>query len=38
MRDLVALVLHLLAIASRLPGPGEVRAVVAESVLVNSNC
>ena len=34
MRDLVALVLRLLATVARLAGPGEVRAVVAESVLV----
>src|ERR1700694_3970734 len=34
MRDLVALVLHLLATVARLAGPGGVRAVVAESVLV----
>jgi hypothetical protein len=34
MRDLVALVLHLLATVARRAGPGEVRAVVAESVLV----
>jgi hypothetical protein len=34
MRDLVALVLHLLATVARLAGPGGARAVVAESVLV----
>src|SRR6266436_2267689 len=34
MRDLAVLVLHLLATVARLAGPGGVRAVVAESVLV----
>ena len=34
MRDLVVLVLHLLATVARLAGPGGARAVVAESVLV----
>jgi putative transposase len=34
MRDLAALVLHLLATVARLAGPGGARAVVAESVLV----
>ena len=34
MRDLAAVVLHLLATVARLAGPGGVRAVVAESVLV----
>src|SRR5258708_5331036 len=34
MRDLAALVLHLLATVARLAGPGGVRAVVAESVLL----
>ena len=34
MRDLAVLVLHLLATVARLAGPGGVRSVVAESVLV----
>ena len=34
MRDLVVLLLHVLATIARLAGPGGVRAVVAESVLV----
>jgi putative transposase len=34
MRDLAALLLHLLATVARLAGPGGARAVVAESVLV----
>ena len=34
MRDLVVLVLHLLTTLLRLAGPGGVRSVVAESVLV----
>src|SRR5713226_6091474 len=34
MRDLAVLVLHLVATVARLAGPGGVRAVVAESVLV----
>jgi hypothetical protein len=34
MRDLVVLILHLLATVARLAGPGGARAVVAESVLV----
>ena len=34
MRDLAVLILHLLTIVARLAGPGGVRAVVAESVLV----
>ena len=34
MRDLVVLLLHLLATVARLAGPGGARAVVAESVLV----
>jgi hypothetical protein len=38
VRDLVVLVLHLLATVARLAGPGGARSVVAESVLVNTNC
>jgi transposase InsO family protein len=34
MRDLVVLILHLLATVARLAGPGGARAVVAESVLI----
>jgi hypothetical protein len=34
MRDLAALLVHLLATVARLAGPGGARAVVAESVLV----
>ena len=34
MRDLAVLLLHLLATVARLAGPGSVRSVVAESVLV----
>src|SRR5712692_153917 len=34
MRDLAVLLLHLLATVARLAGPGGVRSVVAESVLV----
>ena len=34
MRDLAVLLLHVLATVARLAGPGGVRAVVAESVLV----
>src|SRR5467141_3316952 len=34
MRDLIVLFLHLLATVARLAGPGGVRSVVAESVLV----
>jgi hypothetical protein len=34
VRDLVVLLLHLLATVARLAGPGGARAVVAESVLV----
>jgi len=34
MRDLAVLILHLLATVTRLAGPGGVRAVVAESLLV----
>ena len=34
MRDLAVLLLHVLATIARLAGPGGVRAVVAESVLV----
>ena len=34
MRDLAVLFLHLLATVARLAGPGGVRSVVAESVLV----
>ena len=34
MRDLAVLVLHLLATVAKLAGPGGVRSVVAESVLV----
>jgi hypothetical protein len=34
VRDLVVLVLHLLATVARLAGPGGARSVVAESVLV----
>jgi hypothetical protein len=38
MRDLAVLLLHLVATLIRLAGPGGARAVVAESVLINSNC
>ena len=34
MRDLLILILHILATVARLSGPGGMRAVVAESVLV----
>ncbi len=34
MRDLAVLVFHLLATVARLAGPGGVRAVVAESLLL----
>ena len=34
MRDLAVLLVHVLATVARLAGPGGVRAVVAESVLV----
>jgi hypothetical protein len=34
MRDLAVLLVHVLATIARLAGPGGVRAVVAESVLV----
>ena len=35
MRDLIILLVHLLTILARLMGPGGLRAVVAESLLVN---
>jgi hypothetical protein len=34
MRDLVILFIHIIATFARLPGPGGIRSVVAESVLV----
>ena len=34
MRDLVILFVHIIAIVARLLGPGGIRSVIAESVLV----
>jgi hypothetical protein len=38
VRDLVVLLVHVLATVARLAGPGGVRAVVAESGLVKPSC
>jgi hypothetical protein len=38
MRDLVVLLLHLVATAARLAGPGGARSVVAEPVRVSNSC
>ena len=38
MRDPIILLVHLIATLARLMGPGGLRSVVAESLLVKHNC